>query len=397
MMLVFMGHLRYSLGGEMIKLLKLTDFRNFKNKTLEFSDKITTIVGPNASGKTNILEALYLLSTAKSFKAKLEVEMIKYEQELSRINGVLPLGSPTAFPPANKRGAPSVVPPASRHPLSLELMLTRGENGWPKKKLLVNGVPKRTIDFAGNFKTVLFGPWDMDLVTESPSIRRKFLDNVLSQVDREYRRSTLSYEKGLRQRNRVLWQIREDPSIRFAHSGPDRLLFWNQLLIKNGDYISQKREEFIDYANNTNKYQFQMNTNFHLEYDKSVISEGRLEQYKEEEVAAATTLVGPHRDDFTFFEGKRNLASYGSRGEQRMGILWLKMAELNFIEQASRLRQDSGEVRPTLLLDDIFSELDHEHRDIVMILCKKQQTIITTADKHFLKGLGKVERIELKS
>jgi DNA replication and repair protein RecF len=120
-----------------------------------------------------------------------------------------------------------------------------------------------------------------------------------------------------------------------------------------------------------------------------VISEGRLEQYKEEEVAAATTLVGPHRDDFIFFEGKRNLASYGSRGEQRMGILWLKMSELNFIETKT-------EVRPTLLLDDIFSELDHEHRDIVMELSKKQQTIITTADVHFLKGLGKVERIELK-
>jgi DNA replication and repair protein RecF len=335
----------------MIKALKLSDFRNFRAKTLEFSDRITTIVGPNASGKTNVLEALYLLSTAKSFRAKLEVEMIKYEQDLAKVKGS-----------------------------DLEAMITRGDNGWPKKKLLVNGVPKRTIDFAGNFKAVLFGPWDMDLVTESPSIRRKFLDSVLSQVDREYRRSILSYEKGLRQRNRLLFKIREEGILR------SQLLFWNQLLIRNGDYISIKRQEFIDFVNSEDS---PSNTHFRLEYDKSVISEGRLEQYKEEEVAAATTLVGPHRDDFIFFEGKRNLASYGSRGEQRMGILWLKMSELNFIEAKT-------EVRPTLLLDDIFSELDHEHRDIVMELSKKQQTIITTADVHFLKGLGKVERIELK-
>jgi DNA replication and repair protein RecF len=335
----------------MIKGVKLTDFRNFRAKTLEFSDHITTIVGPNASGKTNILEALYLLSTAKSFKAKLEAEMIKYEQDLAKVKGD-----------------------------GLEVMITRGDNGWPKKKLLLNGVPKRTIDFAGNFKAVLFGPWDMDLVTESPSVRRKFLDNVLSQVDREYRRSILSYEKGLRQRNRLLFKIREEGIPR------GQLLFWNQLLIKNGDYISLRRQEFIDFVNLEKS---PSDTHYRLEYDKSVISDGRLEQYKEEEIAAATTLVGPHRDDFIFFEGKRNLASYGSRGEERMGILWLKMSELNFIEAKT-------EVRPTLLLDDIFSELDHEHRDVVMELAKKQQTIITTADVHFLKGIGRVEEIELK-
>jgi DNA replication and repair protein RecF len=335
-----------------IQKIRLTDFRNFKGKLLEFSEGTTVILGPNASGKTNILEGLFLLSTGKSFKARLEAEMIKYEQDLAKIKGD-----------------------------GLEVMITRGDNGWPKKKLLVNGVPKRTIDFAGNFKTVLFGPWDMDLVTESPSVRRKFLDNVLSQIDREYRRSTLSYEKGLRQRNRLLFRIREEGIPR------SQLLFWNQLLIKNGDYISLRRQEFIDFVNSEKS---PSDTHYRLEYDKSVISEGRLEQYKEEEVAAATTLVGPHRDDFIFFEGKRNLASFGSRGEQRMGILWLKMSELNFIETKT-------EVRPTLLLDDIFSELDHEHRDVVMDLSKKQQTIITTADIHFLKGLGKVERIELKS
>jgi DNA replication and repair protein RecF len=132
-----------------------------------------------------------------------------------------------------------------------------------------------------------------------------------------------------------------------------------------------------------------------LEYDKSAISETRLEQYAEEEVAAATSLVGPHRDDMQFqipnskFQMKRNLATFGSRGEQRMAILWLKLAELAFIQEKT------GE-RPTLLLDDIFSELDHPHRKIVMAVAGNQQTIITTADPHFIESFRGVAKIELK-
>ena len=341
----------------MIKTVKLSNFRNFRTRVLEFSDEITVISGPNAVGKTNILESLFLLSTGRSFKARTEVEMIKYDQELGRATGIMSTG------------------PATR----LEAIITKGDNGWPKKRLLVNGVPRRMIDFAGNFKVVLFGPWDLDLVTESPSIRRKFLDNVLSQVDREYRRSILSYEKGLRQRNKLLFRIREEGIPR------SQLLFWNQLLIKNGNYISLRREEFIDYVNSHSGLK---SAAYSLSYDKSAISDGRLDQYREEEVAAATTLVGPHRDDFKFIEGVRDLAGFGSRGEQRMGVLWLKLAEMTFIEEKT------GE-RPTLLLDDIFSELDEEHREIVMEVIKNQQTIITTADPHSALKVKKVEKIEL--
>ena len=267
---------------------------------------------------------------------------------------------------------------------TLEAILTRGTEDWPRKKLLINGVPKRLIDFAGNFKTVLFGPWDMDLVTGPPPLRRKFLDTVLSQVDREYRRAILSYEKGLRQRNRLLFRIREEGLSR------GQLLFWNQLLIKNGDYISAKREELINVINFKGDLN---NTKFEITYDRSSISEGRLKQYAEEEIAAATTLVGPHRDDFLFRiqvnkKETRDLAIYGSRGEQRMGILWLKLRELAFVEETTN-------EKPTLLLDDILSELDHQHRKIVVELAKGQQTVITTADEHFIKGFKNVNLIKL--
>ena len=357
----------------MIKNIKLQGFRNFKRGEYEFGPEITVIVGPNASGKTNLLESLFLLSTGKSFKAKIEEEMVNYEKDIARVVGVLP------------------------DSLTLEAIVTRGQidigtdrpEKAPRKRLLVNGVPKRMIDFAGNFKVVLFGPWDMDLVTESPSIRRRFLDTVLSQIDREYRRSALSYEKGLRQRNRVLLDIRE------GNIGRDRLLFWDQLLIKNGDYITKKRREFIEFVNS--HHSLSINT-YSLIYDSSIISEGRLEQYKEEEVAAATTLVGPHRDDFIFNKAERNLSSYGSRGEQRMGVLWLKMAELDYIENIGiEAGAEINSARPTLLLDDIFSELDGEHKDIVMDIATRQQTIITSVDDEFTKDLKDVEKIELVS
>ena len=333
----------------------------------EFTPGISVILGPNASGKTNVLESLHILSTGKSFKAKLEEEVIQYDADIGRVEGVVVGEEETST--------------------TLEAVITRGKINIgaarpeivPRKKLLVNGVPRRMIDFSGNFRTVLFGPWDLDLVSESPSIRRKFLDTVLGQVDREYRRSALSYEKGLRQRNRVLWDMRE------GNIGPDRLLFWNQLLIKNGNYITDKREEFINFINGL---EFEINgLKLNISYDKSVISESRLEQYSEEEVGAATTLVGPHRDDFIFNKGERSLSSYGSRGEQRMGVLWLKVAELSYIEEKT------GE-RPTLLLDDIFSELDEEHKKIVMEISLKQQTIITSVDDDFTKDLKKVNKIK---
>lgn len=372
----------------MIKNVALSNFRNFGKKELEFGKGITLIIGPNATGKTNILESLYLLSTGKSFKARIEEEVVKYDKDIARIRGVARDGEPQGRGPelvsrrkgpgADERQDPDIL---------LEVIITRGQidiggdrpEKAPRKKLLVNGIPRRMVNFAGNFKVVLFGPQDLDLVTESPAIRRRFLDMVLSQVNREYRRSILSYEKGLRQRNRVLWDIRE------GNTGRDRLLFWDQLLIKNGDYISAKRNEFIEFVNSHHPLSI---NNYSLSYDRSTISEGRLEQYKDEEVAAATTLVGPHRDDFIFYKEDRNLASFGSRGEQRMGVLWLKIAELSFIEE------ESGE-RPTLLLDDIFSELDEEHKKIVMDISERQQTIITSVDDNFTKGLSKVEKVEL--
>lgn len=288
-------------------------------------------------------------ATGKSFRADADREAVRWGEEVASVKCKV----------------------QSEDDITLELRFTHGEvNGQkaPMKKYLVNGVPRRQVDFVGNLRAVLFWPEHLELVTDSPSLRRKYLDSVLVQVDGEYRRNLASYERGLRQRNRLLDLVSE------GKAGSGQLLFWNQLLIKAGGCLTDSRAAFIDFVNKNN--------NFLLEYDKSIISESRLEQYAKEEVAAKATLVGPHRDDCTFFVGGRDMSKFGSRGQQRLTVLWLKLSELAYIEK------ETGE-RPILLLDDIFSELDEEHRELVVDLIGKQQTILTSADEGTLKTIGK--------
>lgn len=346
-----------------LKQLKLQNFRNFKGKEFKFPPETTLIIGPNTSGKTNLLEAIYLLATGKSFRAGIEKEMINYGKEIARIKGEI----------KNEEGREN-----------LEIVLTVGQvggEGVSKKRYLINEVGKRMMDFVGNLRCVLFGPEDLEIIINSPSIRRDYLNGVLEQIDRDYRRASLSYQKGLRQRNKLLEQIREKgrPS--------SVLFFWDKLLVENGEVITQKREEFIDFINQQPEYFDKLNVN----YNKSIISPQRLAKYIEKEIAAGMTLVGPHRDDFEVRIEERSLHAFGSRGEQRTAVFSLKLAELEYVTEKT------GE-RPVLLLDDIFSELDHTRRKRLAEIIPLQQTIITATDIHLIEpGYRKrVKVVELK-
>ncbi len=340
--------------------LMLQNFRSYTKQTFSFSSNTTLVVGPNAAGKTNILEAIHLLATGKSFRADEDKEVVRRQQEIAIVKGKITDANETT---------------------TLELRVTTGEVGGKKsqiKKYLVNGVPRRQVDFAGQLKVVLFWPEHMGLVTASPSLRRKYLDSVLLQTDREYRRSLFSYERGLRQRNKLLDLIQEGKAQR------SQLVFWNQLLIQAGGYLTDARASYIEYVNG-----YSLNDSpFHITYDKSVISQARLEQYADAEVAAKATLVGPHRDDFLITQNKEDLSKFGSRGQQRIAVLWLKMAELSYIHTTSH-------VRPVLLLDDIFSELDAEHRTLVMDAAGKQQAVLTSANEDIIRLSPKAEVISL--
>ncbi|MFC1710973.1 DNA replication/repair protein RecF [Patescibacteria group bacterium] len=345
--------------------LSLQNFRIFDKKDIDFSSNTNLIIGANAAGKTNILEAIYLLATGKSFRARKEIEMIRSHQELAVIQAVLN---------------------DNNDKTDLEIMLTTGEVQGRKtgrKLYKINNVSKRWKDFAGNLLCVMFRPEDINIILGSPSIRRFYLDLVLEQVDWQYRASSLSYQKGIRQRNKLLDKINK------GEAQTSQLRFWNQLVIKNGGIITQKRQELIDFFNQylSSCDRLKRETRrIEMEYDKSVINTERLEKYSHAELAIGSTLVGPHRDDIKFmvrpcdekqenvnFKNNRDLLLYGSRGEQRMAIFNLKLAEAEFITKTTNKR-------PVLLLDDIFSELDKIHRNQIMEIISLQQTIITTTD-----------------
>lgn len=352
----------------MISSITLTHFRNYTQSRFEFSPFLTCLVGDNAIGKTNLIEALFLSSHGKSFRAVSDSDMIFEGKEIGRVSAEIQTSDETY-----------------RLETILTLGMVMGKQTRPKL-YSINTIGKRMVDFIGTFKTVLFWPEDLELITGSPTRRRRYLDFVLSNTDREYRRTLVSYEKGMRSRNKVLEVIRE------GIAQHNQLIFWDQLLIKEGGYITKKRQEYIEYLNTTGVKQSGVSFGVYKAiYDASIISRARLDQYKNAEVAAGVTLVGPHRDDIKIAIGNftlqgadsyRDLARFGSRGEQRLAILWLKRSELLYIEHVTS-------EKPTLLLDDIFSELDHGHRDMVLQICQSQQTIMTTTDIHFLEHILK--------
>lgn len=342
----------------MLKTLQLQNFRNYSKKIFEFSNSKTLIVGPNAVGKTNILEAIYLLSTGKSFRAEEEKELVKEEQHFFRVDG-------------------------RTEENDLRLVGQMGLMRRMVKIYQINGVSKRQVDFVGNLRVVLFAPTDIEIVTDSPAVRRKYLDLVLIQVFKDYRVAIRIYERALRQRNRLLRRIRDEGVPR------EQLNYWDQLLIESGKVIHNRRKEFVNYVSNGSNRAHGIFP-ITLDYDHSIISPERLLRYAVEEVSAATTLVGPHRDDFRILNHTREVRLFGSRGEQRMATFELKLGELVFV------KEKTGD-DPVLLLDDVFSELDHKNRHLLLEVIPKQQTIMTTTDLHLVEKefLDGVELIKL--
>lgn len=319
----------------MIRTLSLQNFRSYEKKKFEFAAGTTLIVGPNASGKTNVMEAIYALAIGRSFRATVEREVIGEFGEIGVIGG---------------------------HTNKDDLEVIWDARDRFTKLYRINGVGKRQVDFVGNLRCVLFCPQDIEIVADSPSTRRKYLDSVLNLVHRDYRVASRIYEKALRQRNRLLWRIREQ-NLEFRMYNV-QLDYWDGLLINNGKIIHERRREYLHFLG--------------FDYDHSIISAERLKRYAQEEVAAATTLVGPQRDDFKIIKDGKNMRSYGSRGEQRLVVFDIKLGELAYVEKVT------GE-KPVLLLDDIFSELDHENRHKVLEIIPKQQTIMTTTDLHLVE------------
>ena len=362
----------------LLKHLVLQHFRSYTQSDFAFSSGITYVVGPNTSGKSNLLESIYLLSSGRSYRAESDMQMVEFKEEIGRVKGLLI--------DTERQSVKAAEESADR--MELEVAIVRdsegqsdkaaeGNGGKYKKKYFVNGVVRSRLKFAWNLKALLFVPSHLDIIVGSPSLRRGFFDEVLELVDPEYRHAALQYEKAIRQRNALL-QTTRDTGIR----NESQFSYWNNLVITHGSLLTKKRNELVEFINISTRDVADIT----VSYDASTISVDRLEQYKVAEVVSGVTLVGPHRDDFsvTLKDEKtgvvQNVRYFGSRGQQRLVVLQLKLLQLEFIEKIL------GE-RPLLLLDDIFSELDESHIQLVMEMVTKQQTIITTTHEEFIGGL----------
>ncbi len=332
-----------------LRSIRLQNFRSYPKAQFEFDLGTTIIIGPNTAGKTNIVEAVSLLSLGKSFKGATDDQILRFEASHGRVIGTTD---------ENK----------------LEVIIQEKEQG--RMKYAVNGVAKRRVDFVGRLPAVFFSPVDLEIISGSPSHRREFLDTLLEQTNASYRRALTEYMKALRQRNALIQLVQET-----GKRDNERFEYWDGLLIQYGSFIHQQRASLIEFINNAGKNIF----NCQLVYDHSIVSEARLNQYRDAEVGSGVTLVGPHRDDVSIImsvstkpmRGQESVKIFGSRGQQRLVVLQLKLLQLQYMEEKLS-------VKPLFVLDDIFSELDAGHIDLVLNQVPKQQTVITTTHEEFV-------------
>lgn len=348
----------------MLRSIALQHFRSYPQVKFDFSPQMTVVVGVNTAGKTNLTEALQLLSTGKSFRGQSDKELVQFGYDIARVQGLI----------EEEDG---------QSKLEVVVLTPEANEGRFGKKFFINGVSKSRISYVGKLPLVVFRPEELDIVIAGPHLRRQFLDDVLETVDREYYLASVAYEKALRQRNALLDVAQETGS-----KNRQQFAYWDELVIRHGSLIHEKRKEFIAYLNESSKNIF----SFAMMYDHSIISPERLAHYEQAEIAAGNTLVGPHRDDFYFLMDvggeKRDIKTFGSRGQQRLVVLQLKMLQIAYVTEKIG-------TKPLLILDDIFSELDSNHIGLVLDQIRDQQVILTTTHKEFLPKDSKVTVIEL--
>lgn len=314
---------------------------------------MSLIVGENARGKTSLLEAVYTSVYGTGFRESREMELIQWDIDSGLVETTFRGdGGETLF----------------------QIQLRREAEDRVKKTFYVHKTIKSFIQYRKmQTQAVLFAPQHIEVITGSPARRRVYVDTVLSAYDFEYRKKLRNYENALRKRNKVLEQYVSLSQLQ------QEITFWNEYLIEQAFYLTQKRGEYTKYLNKNTK---SSGKEFTIEYIKDEFTAERLAKVNPQELRMRRTVIGPQKDDFIIYlhdPSKKNVSLYGSRSEQRMAIFWLKLQELELFEQASRQK-------PLLLLDDIFSELDHHNRELVMQMIGSYQTIATTTEEE-IKGL----------
>lgn len=351
--------------------LLLQNFRSYQNQLFEFDSKLNLILGPNGSGKTNILEAVFFLSSGKSFRSSSQSKLINWSSYFSSVRAKLI---------DNQKDTTEIEVRISKDPKLSTSSISR--------KFLIEKVIKTRKKYLGIIKNVVFQPEDIRLITGSPTRRRDFLDEIFFQTEWRYSSALSQYNRGLKHRNELLDQIKQNLA------SPNDLFYWDQVLIKNSKIIHDFRIAFVKSVNTffSNHNDSQINT-ISINYRPSILNEDKLKNNYQIDLTRGFTQIGPHRDDFSldnsiFGASDKNLAFWGSRGQQRLAVLALRLAQINFLEETYH-------DKPILLLDDIFSELDLEHQQLVVKVCQKYQTIFTSSEPDSINILGNAKIIQL--
>ncbi|MFH1012135.1 MAG: DNA replication/repair protein RecF [Candidatus Peregrinibacteria bacterium] len=347
-----------------LKQLSIKGFRNLNDTSLTFDGKtpLFAFVGSNGQGKTNLLEAIYLCDLSKSFRAHGNTDLVAFDKDFARIEATVEGGEADL----------------------LEVIIERSPS---RKTLKMNGVVKKVMEFIGNLPTVFFSPDDMAMIHSAPSMRRRYLDILLSQVDREYLETLLSYHQAIRHRNTLLKQIRE------KRGKPDELDFWDEKIAALGMTLITKRRTMIASLNPIAESHYrgisQSKDELVVGYETSVEPEKfaeKLAALRERDMMNGLTSLGPHRDDLAFSCNGHDMATFASRGEWRSLILSLKFSEVDLLREHLK-------TEPLLLLDDVFSELDDLRQKYLVSGLKGVQTFVTTTHVEFLEGIDVAKKV----
>lgn len=349
-----------------LKEITLRSFRNYEELTLQFSPGINVFLGENAQGKTNLMEAIYALSMARSPRTSNEKEMIQWEEDGAHISGQI-----------EKKNA--------HYPLEL----TFSKKGKIAK---VNHLEqKRLSEYVGKLNVVLFSPEDLDLVKGAPNNRRKFLDMELGQMSQVYLFDLVQYQRLLKQRNLYLKQLlmKKEQDVVYLDVLTEQLAILAASIIQARLTFIQQLEKWADelhyeISNQKERLRIRYKSTIDLEptLDKDAIYLKLMEEHervKTREREQGTTLFGPHRDDLVFYVDDKNVHQFGSQGQQRTTVLSLKLAEIECMKEVL------GEY-PILLLDDVLSELDDDRQThLLKTIEKKVQTFLTTTSLDGIK------------
>lgn len=347
-----------------VQSLRLSEYRNFESLTLNFSPGTNIFYGENAQGKTNILEALYVTATTKSHRGVHDSDLIRFGYQEGHIQTVL-----------IKDGLD----------YKIDIHLRQGKT----KGIAINGKKvKKASSFVGLLHVVFFSPEDLSIVKSGPSMRRKFLDTELCQLDESYLYNLTQYNKTIEQRNHLLKQIIDEPSL------SSTMDIWNDQLVLYGEKVIHRRKEFIEEMNQIigteQKKLSGGKEEVILQYLPDVEENQfatKLDTWKEREKYIGSTAIGPQKDDFSFLCNGIDMRKFGSQGQQRTCALALKLSELMLVQSAI------GD-HPVLMMDDVLSELDTRRQNDLLASLGGIQTMITcTGLDEFVSGRLAIDRL----